>query len=258
MAIARLRLFAIILAASAGLAACVTTEVGRVPSEPEEEEAARYNMQLGVEYFRQNKLDLAKQKLEKALEQDPGLAAAHTTMALLYDRIGDRKEAEKHYRRAVRLSPKDADALNALGIFLCSDENRRDEALETLDAALAEQLYPRRTMLFTNAGVCARQFDGDRAEAYFRAALGLDPNYSGALVQLADLSFERGLGLQARAFIERYLATGQVSADILWLGIKVENELGDMRAARRYTDRLLKEFPDSVPARAILEGDSDV
>ncbi len=194
------------------------------------------------------------QKLEKALEQDPDLPAAHSTIALLYDSMGDATQAERHYRRAVRLDPEDPDALNALGIFLCKATGTRTEAIGVFDRALADPLYQRRQMLFVNAGVCARQANRDLAEGYFRNALSLDPGYGEALLQMADLSHERGVGLQARAFLERFFATGQASPVALGLAIRVERAMGDEGAARRYEQRLLSTFPESVEARRIIEG----
>jgi type IV pilus assembly protein PilF len=75
-----------------------------------------------------------------------------------------------------------------------------------------------------------------------------------ALYAMARTSLLRGDFLRARAFVQRYEATGRAGADGLALGIEVETKLGNVRAANDYRQRLLAQFPDSQAARR-LEGD---
>jgi type IV pilus assembly protein PilF len=219
-------------------------------------EAAEFNMQLGVSYLRQGDLRQAQAKLEKALEQDPANASAHSALGLVYERLGDLDGAEKHYRRAATLRPDDPDNLNGLAVFLCSQRQKTDEAMGYFQRALAVPLTHKdynRAMMLTNAGVCAKRNDLARAEEYLRQALGFDPGYSEALLQLADVAFDRGNYLQSRAFVERYLAAAPVSASALWLAYRVERKLGAEQPARRYGDRLRAEFPDASETRLLLE-----
>ena len=84
------------------------------------DEAARVHVELGQRYLQQGKLDIALEKLQRALQFNPNYADAHTVIALLYERIGDPKSAEEHYRRAVELQPKAGAANNNYGQILCS------------------------------------------------------------------------------------------------------------------------------------------
>ena len=183
------------LALAAGLAAllasgCVTT-VDNPEREEIPEEAAKLNVQLGANYLRQGKLDLAKEKLDKALSQDPSLATAHTYSALVYDQLGEAEDAETHYRRSLRLAPGDSATLNLYGAFLCR-QDRATEAEEYFVKATADPLYRTPWAALTNAGVCLlRVPDQDRAEAYFRRALSTNPRYPDALWHMARLSYER-------------------------------------------------------------------
>ncbi|MCW5569202.1 MAG: tetratricopeptide repeat protein, partial [Dokdonella sp.] len=59
--------------------------------------AAKENTELGLGYMRQGKLEIALEKLNKALSADPRYTDAHTVIAVLYEQIGDRAKAEEHY-----------------------------------------------------------------------------------------------------------------------------------------------------------------
>ena len=71
------------------VSACVSTHPVR------KEDAANYNVQLGVAYMNEGNLQIAKEKLDKALEEDPHLPAVHTARALLFDRLNKPKEAPR-------------------------------------------------------------------------------------------------------------------------------------------------------------------
>lgn len=249
----RLRVPLAAAAAAAVLGACVTTSDGPAPPEESPTEAASFNVQLGATYLKQGRLELAKEKLEKALEQDPQLAVAHTYAGLLYDRLTEADKASYHYRRALSLDPDDSATLNLYGAFLC----RRGQPLEAEEyflAATRDPLYGTPEVAFTNAGVCLlREQELDRAEALFRRALNVNPRYADALWQMSRLSQERGLTLQARAFFQRFAEVGDMTPEALWLGVRIERALGDEQNAARYADRLLAEYPDSAEARALME-----
>jgi type IV pilus assembly protein PilF len=252
----RLRAFSTVLAAVVlSLAGCITTSSRPEPPPTSSDDAAQYNMQLGVSYLRQNNLPAARDKLEKALEQDPNLATAHAALGVVFERLEDPDGAEKHYRRAVELDSSDPDNLNALAVFTCSRKQKPKDALKLFDRAISIPLSVKsanRTMLYTNAGTCAKKVDLARSEAYLRGALAQDPKFPDALYQLADVSLERGNALQARGFIERYLAAGKPTPAALWLGVRIEQSLNDSAAAGRYGDQLRKTFPDSSETRQLL------
>ena len=93
---------------------------------------------------------LALDKLNKALSFDPNYADAHTVIAVLYEHIGDAKQAEEHYRRAAQLKPKGGNELNNYGAFLCK-LGRYDEAARLFRSR-------RRRPVLQDAGCRADQF----------------------------------------------------------------------------------------------------
>lgn len=242
------------------LTGCVTELKGRQPPQEDLPEAARLNLEMGIGYLRQGDLRAAKVKLQRAIEDDPDLVLAHTVLGLVYERLGDPEGAEKYYRQAVALAPENPDALNSLAAFLCLNAESSAEALKLFDRALAvplSQTFSNKAMLNTNAGTCAKRTDLPRAENYLRAALGSDPTYSIALLQLADVSYQRSNYLQSRAFLQRYMAIEEASPDVLWLGMQVETAMGNVPAADEFGARLQEDFPESVETRMLLEQKRD-
>jgi type IV pilus assembly protein PilF len=246
-----------VAACSILLAGCVTTStIEKI--EPSSKEAAEYNLQLGIGYLRQGELKTAQEKLEKSIKEDSSNATAYSALGLVFERLGDDAGAERNYRKAARLAPDDPDSLNALAVFLCLKKGETAAALDLFDKALAVPLskaYANKAMIYTNAGTCAGRVDLARAEVYLRSALTNDPGYNPALLQLANVANSRGNPLQARAFIERYLAAVPSSPAALWLGVQVERALGDRVASNSYADRLKSDFPQSVETRLLLESE---
>jgi type IV pilus assembly protein PilF len=247
---------ALIVVAGSLLAGCVTTQTGVALPDPELEEAAQLNLEMGFQLLQQNRLQDAQIKLEKAVEQDPDLVRAKSTLALVYERLEDFDAAERFYLQAIRQSPQDTGALNLYAAYLCRTDTRREEGLKYFDRAIAvpqSVQFSDKAKLNTNAGVCAKRVDLARAEQYLRSALRLDPNYGEALLQMADVAWQSGNGLQARAFLQRYASVAQMSPAPLWLGVQIERSLGDTAAADRYASRLRKEFPTSIQTQRLLE-----
>lgn len=247
---ARMKLIAL-LAMALLLQACITRSTAPPMADASSADAAQYNLELGIGYLRQGNLQAAREKLLRAIKEEPDLATAHSALGLVYERLEDPDGALREYRKAVDLDLQNPDSLNVLAVFLCSQRNEPKEALRYFDKAIAIPLSVRnanRAMLYTNAGTCAKRVDMPLAETYLRRALQENPQFPDALLQLATVTYEQGNALQARAFLERYLAAAKPSAAGLWLGVRIEQSLNDGAAARKYADQLRQQFPDSAEA----------
>lgn len=228
------------------LAGCASTPRNDRVSD---KDAARFNVQLGMGYMQQGDLEGAREKLERAVQQDPSLPGAHAALGILYERAGDPRRAQEHLRRATRLSPEDPGTLNNYGGFLCRQREYR-EGIRHFEMAAANAYYRTPEAALTNAGVCARSIpDLELAESYLRRALDLNRNYPEALLQLAHLSLDMERTLPARAFLQRYEAVAPATPYSLELGQRIEAAAGDRRVAAEYAKRLRNEFPDSREAR---------
>lgn len=218
-----------------------------------DEKAARINVQLGARYLDQGNLELASIKLERALKQDPRLATAHWTYALLQIRLGRPKMAERHFRKAIELDPEDSLAHNAYGAFLC-DAGRLSEAQGQFEQALANPLYDRPETALTNAGVCAlKESNAKKAEDYFRQALDKNPRFAPALYEMARLTYEQHNYAQTRDYLGRYEKAAGHNAHTLWLAVQTETELGNRSAAGSYALQLKHKYPDSREAAQLSE-----
>lgn len=217
------------------------------------QQAARLHVQLAQEYLRKGQLDIARDRVMRALELNPASPEAHTVAALLHDQIGDHAQAEIHYRRAIELKPKDGGVNNNYANFLCS-RGRYEEADALFQKALADPYYRTPDVALVNAGQCAFSAGQlEAAEQYLRRALDRNPEQSAALLPMAKTLLARGDALRARAFLQRHEAQAAASAETLLLGLQIEQSLGDQRAAAEYRRRLLDQFPRSPQARS-LEG----
>lgn len=250
-----MRLWTVLMIASAALAAgCITSNKdGSKPlkSEDPETQAAAYNVQLGTAYLQQNNFALAREKLERALKQNPKDPNVHTSLGLLYDRTGDPKLADKHFREALRLGPDNPDHSNNYAIYLCKN-GRVDEGVERFMSVAANRYYRSPEVALTNAGVCLRTAKRlEEAEPKFVAALKARPNYSEATVQLASLYVERDKIPEARRVVETYLNAFRPNPDVLLAGVNVARAAKDRMAEEKYARALRLEFPDSAAARAL-------
>lgn len=231
------------------LGACSSTPT--YTSDPKR--AAQANLELGVAYYREGRLQLAMENLRRAVELDPDLFEAHGAIAILYERLGENESAERHYRRALALAPSDSRTNNNYGQFLCHQKSLQD-ADRHFRQAVADPLYDTPEVAYTNAGICARRIpDVRKAEEYFRLALERNPFYPQALLQMLSLNHEQGEYLRARAYLQRYQQVSRHGPESLWLGIQVEHALGDKNAVASYGLALRNHFPDAPQTRAYLE-----
>lgn len=243
------------LAATIGLSWLMATSAGAQTAPVDARmQAAQTNVRLGVEYLKKGEIKIARDKIERALKQQPRDVSVQLAAGLLYERLGESDRAGKHYREALKVDAKSPEAQNAYGSFLCRNgDPERGEAV--FIQAATNPLYRTPDIAYANAGTCARGAKRlAEAEGYLRKALAARPNNADVLQQLAGVTFERGNALASRAFVQRYLAAAPANAEVLLLGHRVETQLGDRVAARQFGDRLMREFPASTQASALTTG----
>ncbi len=236
------------------LAGCATTEQVPDPSYVPSDKAA-INTQLGVEYMKAGDYETAIVKLKKALEDDPSYSSAYSMLGEVYRLTDQMDQAEVFFKKAVELNPNDSGAWSNYGQYLCQ-VGRDAEADTMFDKALANPLYSTPEIPLTNQGVCAaRRGDLGRAEEKLRAALDRNPNVPAALLEMADVRLRQGKALEARGFLTRYAAVAKHTAPSLWLGVRVERQLGDKDAEGSYAVALKGRFPDSAETRLLIESE---
>jgi type IV pilus assembly protein PilF len=231
--------------------ACISTTTG-VPKESNDENAAQQYFQLGARYFRNGNYELARERLHRAIDLDPRMGIAYSTLALTYEQLDNIRLATEYHDKAVRYEPDNFNVRNAYAVFLCG-QKRYDEARVQFERAVEVPENDDAEIMLTNAGVCmAQKPDYEQAEAFLRRALDTKPTYSEALLQMSLLKYRTTEFLQARAFLQRFLSANKTSAEVLYLGVQIEKALGDDRASTDYANQLLREFPNSEQARRVL------
>ncbi|MDD2724643.1 MAG: type IV pilus biogenesis/stability protein PilW [Methylovulum sp.] len=241
--IAKLLRLPFILSTVLVLAACATTA--------EKNEKTDTYLQLGVRYMNMNRLEIAKENLEKALHNDPGNVQVHNALAFLYEKIEKIPEAKAQYETALKLAPEDLGALNNYGRFLC-EHDEVGGGMELLNKAIANLLNERPWMALTNAGLCQMKAgQKTRAKAYFKQALMMNANYAPALLEMQKISYQNREYWPAKAFLQRYLEAAQHTAESLWYGMQTERALGNDGLAQEYKNLLLENFPLSNEAKKV-------
>lgn len=216
----------------------------------EADKLADLNVRMAVEYMNKGENETALKRLKTALDYDPRYGLAHSTLGILYARLGEIKDAEKHFKRSVRSEPNNGRLLNNYGQFLCA-QNRTQDGLAMFDAAASKPLYRTPQFAHSNAGICTLSDNPELAENHFRAALRIDPRLVPALFYMASLNQSQGNFLKARDYLKRYRAVARPTAQSLWLSIQIERQLGNHNSVASDELSLREFFPDSEEARLL-------
>ena len=229
------------------------TQYPVVHQQYDREEIAVANLNLGIAYMQQGKYQLALDKLNRAQIAKPDFAPTYNVLGLLYQRVGETEKAETHFKHSLKLDPDDSGTLNNYGLFLCQN-GRYEEADKVFIQSAANPLYATPEIAISNAGTCAlNNGQPDVAEDYFNQALTRNPAIGPALIQMAEISYTRSDYISARDYLHRYLSNSKHTPKTLWLGIRIERELGDKNALASYELLLRNKFSDSAEARLLEE-----
>jgi type IV pilus assembly protein PilF len=209
----------------------------------------RIHLQLGVRYLEMNKLELAKENLLLAVEQDPNNVQVQNSIAFLYEKLNNTQLANRHYQTALNLVPDDWSVQNNYGRFLC-EHGKNQQGLELLTKAIATPLNDKPWLALTNAGRCQETVQqAQNAETYFKQALNLNNSYAPALLEMQKISYLSADYGTAKIYLQRYLAVAEQTASSLWFALHTEQALGNDSLAKHYQKELLEKFPLSEEAK---------
>ncbi|MEA1051058.1 type IV pilus biogenesis/stability protein PilW [Lamprobacter modestohalophilus] len=233
-----------LIALALSLAGCAGSAEKR-SNVPEGESPADLYVDLATEYIQRGQLDTALARAQQAVAADRKSPRARYILAIVYERLGDRKQAQREFAEAVERAPKNPDYRNAWGAVLCAD-GQYDAGLREIQTALADPLYQGPEVALMNAADCSRRAgrrgDGER---YLRQALERNPNFAPALLELSKLAYQRGDYQSARSLMTRYSRTGEVSPEALLLAARIERQLGNATLARTLEQALRNRYPHS-------------
>ncbi len=216
--------------------------------EPDARKRARLRVELATGYFEQGQTTVALDEIKQALTADGNYTPAHNLRGLAYMRLGEMRLAEDSFRRAMSLSPKDAGVAHNFGWLLCQ-QARYLEAQPLFDAALASPIYNGRAKTLLAQGICqARGGKPVDAEASLSKAFELDAGNPVVAYNLAQLLFNRGELVKAQFHMRRLNNSEMANSETLWLGMKVEQRLGNRDVMRQLGDQLKRRYPQSREA----------
>jgi type IV pilus assembly protein PilF len=244
----RVKTWILVVSALAVLGGCASKSP---PKKSQTEDPATLNLQLGMAYIQSGELDIALEKLNKALEYDSSMPQTYNALGVLYEETGKEKLAGKHYQQALALDSHYNVARMNYARFLCTNGQAQEGEIQYL-AVADDPDYPAPEDAYAGAAVCALKIpDHDLAEAYLNKALELRPDATRALFQLADMSYAQGRYQQARSYLQRYHARAQYGPESLWLAISIENALGNRQQSQIYSQMLASRFASSDQARQL-------
>jgi type IV pilus assembly protein PilF len=246
-------------AGSALLAGCAapaqqqeaSTEVVTPSDEPENRKRARIRLELATGYYQEGKTEVALDELKQVIAADPTLGDAYNLRGLVYMRLGDNRQAEDSFRRALAINPRDANAHHNYGWLQCQ-QARYPESMRSFEQAMANPLYPDKPKTLMAQGLCqARAGQREQAERSLTRSYELDAGNPITGYNLARLLYMRGDFSRAQFYIRRLNNSELANAETLWLGIKVENRMNDAAAMGQLSEQLRKRFPQSRERQAL-------
>jgi len=200
--------------------------------------AAAYNIQLGLAYLKQGDRPRAKYKLLTAIDLAPNSAEANAAMAYFLEMTGELKEARNFYKKALSLAPGNGAQLNNFGSYLCR-QNKYKEAESYFLSAAKDVRYLHTAQVYENAGLCAAAIpDLPKAEHYFTKALEQDPLRKQALYELVKMKIKQNQAGKALAYMEQYSKLTLNEPALLKLAIDASHRLGRTRSEEAYKSDL--------------------
>jgi type IV pilus assembly protein PilF len=222
--------------------------------EPEARKRAKIRMQLAVGYFEQGQTTIALDEIKQALLTDPSFAEAFNLRGLIYMRLNDMRLADESFRRAMTLNPNDANVLHNYGWMLCQ-QTRYTESVQAFSRAIANPTYGGRAKTWMTQGLCqVRAGQPVEAEHSLAKSYELDAGNPITGYNLTLLLLQRGDLSRAQFYIRRLNNSELANVESLWLGIKVEQRLGNTEALEQLAGQLRKRYPQSRELGAFERG----
>ena len=244
-----------------GLQAC-STETSRLDTltqtEPDSTRLrAMRRLSLASAYFEQGQNDIAQQEVRAALQIDPKFAEAYSLLGLIHQRDNAVVLAEQSFEHGLQLASlplvRSADLAaieHNYGWFLCQ-QNRFSEAQIQLTRAVSQPSYRQVGKTWMALGLCqVRAGATSDARLSFQHALAIEPSNAVSRYQWALLDWQDRQLSNAQATLAPLNAGEQVSAESLWLGIKIARALTQPHDLRKLSQQLTQQFPNSAQATA--------
>lgn len=246
------------------MTACTTTvttngvkEVVTDSDETESRKRARVRLELALGYFSNGQTEVALDNVKQAIAIDPNLFEVHNLRGLIYMRLNEVPLAEESFKHALSLNPKAATVQHNYGWLLCQ-QSRLSESYQQFNLALANPTYAERAKTLMALGLC--QIKGGQradAESSLLRAYELDAGNPITGFNLATLALQRRDYVRAQFYVRRINNSELANAESLWLGIKIERQMGNRDGMAQLGGQLKKRFALSPELVAYERGAFD-
>jgi type IV pilus assembly protein PilF len=225
--------------------------------EPDFRKRARTRLELASGYFSEGKTTVALDEIKLALQADPNYGDAFNMRGLIYMRLGDLRQAEDSFRRALQLNSRDADTLHNYAWLMCQ-QRRYNESIAMFTQANAMPLYGGQSKTYMSRGLCELAAGKpELAERSFARSYELDAGNPIAGYHLSNLLYQSGQLQRAQFYIRRLNNSELANAETLWLGIKIERKLSNTEAVQQLSTQLNRRYPQSKEWAALQRGAFD-
>ncbi len=219
---------------------------------------ARIRLELATTYYSQGQYTTALDELKQAEAVDARMPGTSELRALIYDAMGDTQRADASFRDALIKEPTNGSVMHNYAWFLC--RGRQFAAADAMFERAAQHpqtIDTSKTLLAR--GVC--QISAGlypEAEKTLARSYEMDPSNPATAFNLASVLYRRGELERARFYIRRVNAVQtQVTAESLWLAVRIEHRLGNMAGRDEQAVQLRSRFPAARETNALELGRFD-
>ena len=217
--------------------------------------AAETRIKLAILYLEKNKMQQAKENIEKALEYQPNDANIYRIFAYYYQRVNEEEKADAWYKKSLARDSENPDTYNNYGTFLCK-QGRYSEADNAFLNALKQSSYNAVAGTYENAGICSEKANKlDKAIYYYQYALSYNPNKPYIYLKLAKLYLSQKDYDATRLNLLKFQMKNKASAESLWQWIRLSYATEKSASLNKYAGELLSSFPESQQALDYLNHD---
>lgn len=242
------------------LAGCASSGGGSEGTPPMDttraQASAKAHTELAAAYYERKQYAVALQEIGVSLQADANHAPAYNVRALVRMALREDEQSDADFRRSLQLDSTSSETHNNYGWFLCQ-RGRTKESFKQFQAALQNPLYNTPETAYANLGVCFKKAGQlKEAESNLQRALILRPGMPEALYGLADLSYDSADYAGAKSYFLRFSQVSpELTAEQLWLAVRIERKMHDRNAEASYALQLRKRYPDSREAQLLLQGE---
>ncbi len=195
------------------------------------------DVERAVALLQSGKLAEAGQLVGRLFKDHPNVAVLADMLGHILSEIGDAREAETHFRRAIELAPNYPETRANFGQFLLR-HGRLEEAVTILRSAL--DLLPEMPGALQNLGIALRRLNRYKAAtSALRRALELDPGLVLARMELAESLLSDDAPAEAETVVQPLLTENSPNAASIELNARI-------LAALKQDDAALAEFDQAA------------